>query len=213
MKTLTTEQREAMAHIEAAFDDAPNPAMNLLMADGRLLRHKGTIWNGPGSALAYETFDGLHVLYSLDDTPHGELAHISISRAKKLPTWDDLRFVKDAGTDRRGPGQRGGVEQLGEELRRRSGYTEAGEAIGEAWRPRWSSSAAGGAVELGAATIRPPVLPVGRTQTVKYGGRLADDFHCDSRPPSTWLAQAKKRAPAGEAAEADGLSRAFSKCY
>lgn len=43
------------------------------------------------------TQDGLRVLASVDDAdPHGELLHVSCSRADRLPSWDEVHAVRDA---------------------------------------------------------------------------------------------------------------------
>ena len=40
--------------------------------------------------------DGLQVLLSLDDTPHGTLWHLSLAYPNKTPDYADLKAVKDA---------------------------------------------------------------------------------------------------------------------
>lgn len=44
----------------------------------------------------WATHDGLRVIASLDDTPHGLLLHVSMSYAHKNPKWSEIRAIKDA---------------------------------------------------------------------------------------------------------------------
>lgn len=44
----------------------------------------------------YRCIDGMTVMASVDATPHGLLRHISVSYAKKDPSWSDLRAVRAA---------------------------------------------------------------------------------------------------------------------
>lgn len=36
------------------------------------------------------------VLATMDQTPHGDLLHVSLIYPNRLPSWEDLRQVKDA---------------------------------------------------------------------------------------------------------------------
>ena len=44
---------------------------------------------------AYETTCGLKVISSLDTSEHGTLLHVSFSRRADLPSWEDVKEVKD----------------------------------------------------------------------------------------------------------------------
>ena len=44
---------------------------------------------------AFETNDGLGVLYSVDKTPKGVLKHLSISRLDRYPHWDEILKIKE----------------------------------------------------------------------------------------------------------------------
>ncbi len=47
------------------------------------------------TAAIYKRKGGLRVLFSVDDMPTGTWLHASCSRATTLPSWGDLREVKD----------------------------------------------------------------------------------------------------------------------
>lgn len=56
-----------------------------------------------GMGKAYKSADGLLVLASVRQELDGRLwAHVSVSRRERLPSWDDLKLVKDlfVGRDR-----------------------------------------------------------------------------------------------------------------
>lgn len=71
------------------------PASNVHLSDGRILRFKGELPGFDRSAV-YQCGDGLRVICSLDETQHGNLMHVSVSRAKENPSWDDLKAVRAA---------------------------------------------------------------------------------------------------------------------
>ncbi len=50
---------------------------------------------GGEAAAVYKRKGGVRVLFSVDDMPTGVWLHASCSRPNKLPSWDDLREVKD----------------------------------------------------------------------------------------------------------------------
>jgi hypothetical protein len=57
----------------------------------------------PEGVALLSTTKGLKVIYSVDREADGQLwLHLSLSRQSRLPSWDDLRYVKDAflGADR-----------------------------------------------------------------------------------------------------------------
>jgi len=45
------------------------------------------VWAGPGT---------LRVIATLDDTPHGQLLHVSLSLRGRNPDWETIRAVRDA---------------------------------------------------------------------------------------------------------------------
>ena len=45
--------------------------------------------------LTHTRINGCDVFYSMDDTPHGLLRHLSASRKSKLPTWMQLLRLKE----------------------------------------------------------------------------------------------------------------------
>lgn len=48
-------------------------------------------------AHAWQHPNGLRVVISLDELDRDELwLHLSVSRSDRLPSWEDLKFVKDA---------------------------------------------------------------------------------------------------------------------
>lgn len=67
------------------------PSGTLRLSDGRTLRDRGEWMTGR----TWQSPDGMRVLATLDDTPHGELLHVSISYAKRDPSWSDIRRVRD----------------------------------------------------------------------------------------------------------------------
>ena len=51
---------------------------------------EGSLW-----VKSFTSDNGLAMLYSLDKTHHGTLHHLSISRAKQYPNWDDIVQTKE----------------------------------------------------------------------------------------------------------------------
>lgn len=47
-------------------------------------------------ARGYRTDDGLTVIVSRDQTPHGSLLHVSISRRDRYPTWGEIKAIREA---------------------------------------------------------------------------------------------------------------------
>ncbi len=74
------------------------PAGDVRLADGRQLRrlaeYQGRV--APQAGAAWRSPDGLLVLASLDDTPHGLLLHVSLSYKSRDPSWADIRAVREA---------------------------------------------------------------------------------------------------------------------
>jgi hypothetical protein len=71
------------------------PSWDLRLADGRQLKFKGGFDFVPGSRV-FATANGMRVIASLDDTPHGRLLHVSISYASRDPSWEDIKQVRSA---------------------------------------------------------------------------------------------------------------------
>jgi hypothetical protein len=42
----------------------------------------------------YKNLDGARIILSMDQTPHGDLKHLSISRRDRHPTWDEIVNAK-----------------------------------------------------------------------------------------------------------------------
>jgi len=79
------------------------PDGHLRLRDGRRLRFiqrvvlRDPSGNTPDMEGAWWlTSDGLKVLATMDDTPHGELLHVSISRADRYPSWEEIKVIRDA---------------------------------------------------------------------------------------------------------------------
>lgn len=65
--------------------------------DGRVLNDYGPIGlPSPhvGQARAWQTADRLRVIASVDQTPHGDLLHVSVSYRDRDPSWKELVAVK-----------------------------------------------------------------------------------------------------------------------
>lgn len=43
----------------------------------------------------FKSNTGIVAARSVDDTPHGPLNHVSVSRADRLPSWDEVKRVRD----------------------------------------------------------------------------------------------------------------------
>lgn len=74
------------------------PARDIALADGRRLLRQALPRPIPATAAAgaWTCADGLKVIASMDETPHGTLLHVSISYADRDPSWTDIRQVRDA---------------------------------------------------------------------------------------------------------------------
>ena len=89
------------------------PEGDVRLGDGRLLKRLGaypdrrmrdalleqgftahTIDHMEGSA--YEGPKHLTVIATIDDGPHGKLLHVSVSYRQHLPSWRDMRTIRDA---------------------------------------------------------------------------------------------------------------------
>jgi hypothetical protein len=68
------------------------------LGDGRNLKYLGPWVLRPTGveAQAWTSKDGMRVLISLDPGPHGTLLHLSVSRARTLPSWKDIILLKAA---------------------------------------------------------------------------------------------------------------------
>ena len=73
------------------------PDRDVRLSDGRVLIRVANFRmissKGGGK---WETRDGLQVIASLDESPHGDLLHVSISYAWKNPKWAELIAVREA---------------------------------------------------------------------------------------------------------------------
>jgi hypothetical protein len=68
---------------------------SLDLANGRSLQYLGERDIGDVKDMRFWAgLDGLKVLASIDNTPHGKLLHVSISYSDKDPSWDIIRLVK-----------------------------------------------------------------------------------------------------------------------
>jgi hypothetical protein len=85
-------QRAFLANRESVEAYARTLPEQVPLGDGRVLRLLDRTANG----VAYQTRNGMKVLVSLDPTPHGLLRHVSASYPTRLPSWDDLRLLRDA---------------------------------------------------------------------------------------------------------------------
>lgn len=47
-------------------------------------------------ARRYVADDGILILASLDRSPHGALLHVSLSRADRLPSWEEVKAIRSA---------------------------------------------------------------------------------------------------------------------
>lgn len=77
------------------------PYRDIVLADGRTLKYERKFAvNLPGAVPCFGarwyTSDGMVVVASLDDTPHGILFHVSVSYPDELPSWDDIKLVCEA---------------------------------------------------------------------------------------------------------------------
>lgn len=69
------------------------PSGDIRLMDGRLLKEYMILPAGK----AWKTQNGVRVIASMDDTEtHGVLLHVSLSRADRLPNWDEIRAIKEA---------------------------------------------------------------------------------------------------------------------
>lgn len=70
------------------------------LPNGMQLRpHLGAVPGGSPRMLCYRAWhgpQGLVVLGSSDDGPHGVLLHVSLSYRDRLPPWDVVRAVREA---------------------------------------------------------------------------------------------------------------------
>lgn len=80
----------------AGKSSLPEPDAFIRLGDGRHLKYLGPWKFGEVSAQAWTSKDGMRVLVSLDATTHGDLLHLSVSRARTLPSWKDVSLLKDA---------------------------------------------------------------------------------------------------------------------
>lgn len=77
------------------------PAGNVRLADGRLLKAvQHAAFDAGGGVIQDQTVyagpRGLRVIGSVDPTHHGLLLHISLSYGDHIPSWEDIRAVRDA---------------------------------------------------------------------------------------------------------------------
>lgn len=76
------------------------PEGDLMTSRGRRVMYRGRHRiNHQGQEIlagVWVTADGLRILASMDRTPHGELLHVSVSRASCDPSWNDLLEVRYA---------------------------------------------------------------------------------------------------------------------
>lgn len=84
---------EAMTDDEIArlLANAARIPARVTLADGRVLVKQPS----HGHA-TYRTQDGMAVMVSDDEGPHGTLRHVSVSYAKRDPRWTDLKVVRAA---------------------------------------------------------------------------------------------------------------------
>lgn len=73
------------------------PTGEVRLGDGRLLRSREAFGRGSQQGASWKTSNGLAVIATMDDIPvHGRLLHVSLSYRGHLPSWEDVRLVKDA---------------------------------------------------------------------------------------------------------------------
>lgn len=83
----------------------PRPGLpsneDIRLVNGLILRYHSAFSNDVGQGVIQRCrrwvgAKGLSVIASIDATPHGDLLHVSLARKDRLPTWEEVRQVRNA---------------------------------------------------------------------------------------------------------------------
>lgn len=88
LAALTAKAEHGAAMAEAA-QQLPR---EVKLADGRILKQTSDMAGG----YAYRCRDGMVVIATYDQTPHGLLLHVSVSYADRDPRWKELKLLRAA---------------------------------------------------------------------------------------------------------------------